>query len=578
MRVLQRYRWFVAAALMSAAFAAVSLLAHRSWGLTAFSDISGLVLLMAGAAILLANALAKPSPERGFWALMAFAFALWAVNQGAWVYCEVLRNVDVPDPYFADVVLFFHLIPMIAAVGWRPDATKKDGQHQLGLLDLLMLTVWWIFLYAFVVMPHQFVVLNVEAYDLNYLPLYNFENLLLLATLFFAGVSSKGAWRKLYLHFLGASALYSLGSEWLYQATLRHVYYSGSFYDAPLFAAVAWMCATALAARQWKLQEEVPTEARQFETIMPQLAMLALLSLPLLGMWSWLEDRSPGPSRVFRLFAVLGTMLILGAFVFFRQYLQDQAMIRLLEDSRSSYENRQRLQSQLVQKEKLASLGQLVAGAAKEIDPPLATVMDCSERLWSQQRLSPEQSAMVRKIVNQAQRTRELVFDLLSFAQQAPGGKAAVDIVVLLNRASQMLEARHAGNGVNVEVFIEANFPRVLGNAHQLFQAFVEIIENSLDALEEFGEGSLKITALRAGEQAVIQFADNGPGIREPERVFDPFYTTKPVGKGTGLGLSAVYGVVQDHDGHISCQNKPEGGALFILRLPWAEVATAAKA
>jgi two-component system, NtrC family, sensor kinase len=67
-----------------------------------------------------------------------------------------------------------------------------------------------------------------------------------------------------------------------------------------------------------------------------------------------------------------------------------------------------------------------------------------------------------------------------------------------------------------------------------------------------------------------VQFSDSGPGIKEPDRVFDPFYTTKPIGKGTGLGLSAVYGVVQDHKGLITCQNKPEGGALFVLVLPVA--------
>ena len=80
--------------------------------------------------------------------------------------------------------------------------------------------------------------------------------------------------------------------------------------------------------------------------------------------------------------------------------------------------------------------------------------------------------------------------------------------------------------------------------------------------------GSLDITAHRLGEEAMLQFSDTGPGIRDPLRVFDPFYTTKPVGKGTGLGLSAVYGVIQDHNGQITCQNKPEGGALFIVRIP----------
>ena len=109
------------------------------------------------------------------------------------------------------------------------------------------------------------------------------------------------------------------------------------------------------------------------------------------------------------------------------------------------------------------------------------------------------------------------------------------------------------------------------GNVNQLFQVFIEIIENAMDALQEAGGGgSLEITAQREADEVVLQFSDSGPGIRDPQRVFDPFYTTKPVGKGTGLGLSVVYGVVQDHTGQIMCHNKPEGGALFVVRFPVA--------
>ena len=136
---------------------------------------------------------------------------------------------------------------------------------------------------------------------------------------------------------------------------------------------------------------------------------------------------------------------------------------------------------------------------------------------------------------------------------------------------------------IRVETFVDPEVPLVWGNANQLFQTFVHIIENAFDVLEEAGGGLLQITAQRHQGDIVVQFSDSGPGIREPQRVFDPFYTTKPVGKGTGLGLSAVYGVIQDHNGQITCQNKSEGGALFILRLPAAaaqavQAASAAKA
>jgi two-component system NtrC family sensor kinase len=303
--------------------------------------------------------------------------------------------------------------------------------------------------------------------------------------------------------------------------------------------------------------------------------MLAMLSLPALGLWAVLFDQSPVPSRVFRIFAVLAAMLLLGAFVFLRQYLQDQALIGVLQESRSSYDSQMRLQRQLVQKEKLASLGTLVAGAAHEINHPLNAIMSYSEQLWTQEQLTEEQKSLLRKIVSQAQRTRDLVVNLLSFAQQSPGEKVLVDLSVLLHRAAQTLESRCPGGKIQLSLSIAPDLPRVLGNTNQLFQVFVEIIENALDALQEVGGGSLQITAQKQGNEAVLQFSDSGLGVREPERVFDPFYTTKPVGKGTGLGLSVVYGFIQDHGGQITCQNKPEGGALFVVRFPAAAEPTA---
>jgi two-component system NtrC family sensor kinase len=307
---------------------------------------------------------------------------------------------------------------------------------------------------------------------------------------------------------------------------------------------------------------------RRLKKLVPQLAMLAILSLPVLGAWSVLYDNSVPSTRVFRLFTVLCAMLALGSFVFLRQYVQDQELISVLRDSRRAYDRQKQLQNQLVQKEKLASLGNLIAGAAREIDHPLQAIMNQSEQLWSREKLSDEQTSLVRKIVNQARRTHDLVANLLSFAQQAPGAKTMVDLNILLSRAAQMLESRRRPGNIQIQLSVDPKCPPVAANANQLFQAFVEMIENAMDAMEETGGGSLAITAQPLAGEVLLQFSDSGPGIRDPQRVFDPFYTTKPVGKGTGLGLSAVYGVIQDHGGQISCQNKPEGGALFLVRLP----------
>jgi len=574
MSLFVRYRWFVLAGGITLAFAAVSLTVSRGPVLTAISDVGYLLLYLALAVVMLANAWSERGANRRFWALMAAGSVLWAANQAAWAYCEVVRQTTAPDPWVMDVFLFLHLVPMIAAVGLRPHRTEGERKLRVGALDFLLLLVWWVFLYAFVVFPWQYVSLNEVAYHRNYSSLYMLESGVLTLMLGLAARGAPARWRTMYLNLMAACGLYGLYGAGFLGVTLtftKGVYYTGSPYDIPLIGAVTWMAATALTSRQWK-PEAVPAKVDDKWGVMAlRLATLAMLSLPALGLWVYQWDDSPAPARTFRLFTVLAAMLVLGVFVFVRQYLQDRALIHLLGDSRRSFENEQRLQSHLVQREKLASLGELVAGAAHEIDHPLTAIMEYSEKLWSNERLTSEQDALVRKIVNQSQRTRELIANLLSFAQQSSGERTMVDLGMLLQRSVQMRELQRHDQKIRIETVIEPNLPRVWGDGHQLFQTFVQIVENALDALEEAGGGSLQVSAQRHAEEVVVQFSDSGPGIKEPHRVFDPFYTTKPIGKGTGLGLSAVYGVVQDHRGQITCQNKPEGGAVFLLRLPVAK-------
>lgn len=582
MSLLRQHRWFAAAVGVTLAFAAVSLMSHKSFGLTTFADLVGLGLMLSAAVVTLANAISRPGQERSFWTLMSLGFFLWASNWFAWTVLEVVRHRDVPDPFVFDIVLFFHAVPMFGAVAWRPDLKNREGRAGLSLLNFLMLMGWWLFLYAFIVFPYQYITVTAATYNTYYDGLYGVQNVLLAGVLCFAAWTSSGDWRRLYLHFLGLFVVYAIDAQLVDRATADNSYFSGSVYDIALIGTVAWAAASALSARSWELNPGTFNLPARWKQLIPRLAMLATLSLPALGLWTFLFDKSPPASRMFRLFAVFIAMLVLGGFVFLRQYLQDQALIHLLEESRKAYENQQRLQNHLVQKEKLASLAHLVAGAAQEINHPLSAIMSHSDQLWSGEHLNGEQSAMVRKIVDQAHRTRDLVANLLSFAQQSHGERVSVDLAPLLQRCAQMLEAKHCSDRIKISVTTEPELPRVAGNANQLFQAFHEIMENAMDALAEVGGGSLQVSAFRHRDDAVLHFSDTGPGLREPERVFDPFYTTKPVGKGTGLGLSAAYGVVQDHSGQITCQNKSEGGALFILRLPAATaavpIAEAAKA
>lgn len=128
MSLFQRYRWFAAAAGITLAFAGVSAIAQASTGLAAFADIVGLALMLAVAGTGLVNALTRPAPERGFWALLMLGFLLWSCNQAAWTYYDIVLHRQVPDPSCFDIILFFHAVPIIAAVAWRPDILKKKGE------------------------------------------------------------------------------------------------------------------------------------------------------------------------------------------------------------------------------------------------------------------------------------------------------------------------------------------------------------------------------------------------------------------------------------------------------------------
>ena len=566
---LKQRHWLIYAAIFSLVGLAMLLAPPRTFVLLVLADFIPLVLLVVCTTAMIRNAIATQRGTRHFWILMASGFTLWTVNQVAWVIYEVILHRNMPDPFFGDIILFMHVVPLIAAVVIAPHQSGKEEKLHLSTLNFLMILAWWVFLYAFVVFPDEYVVLRVHVYVRSYDLLYTFENLAWLLSLAIVARNARAGWRRLYGNLFAAAALYAVASETMNAAIARGVYYSGSIYDLLFLAALYWFMWTALQAKNWDLAAEEPVRVEsRWPSLAPRLVMLAILSLPAMGLWALIFDSSPLRLRNFRLLVMLSAMLVLGAFVFLKQYLLDHQLMSFLDESDRSFVNLQRIQTELVRKEKLASLGQLVAGAAHEINNPLTAILGYAELLSSNPSLSSEQLSMAQKIGHHARRTRDLIFDLLSFAQQTAIEKSPVDLGSVLQKAMQMEILHLESKNIRVETRIQPGLPRILGNSNELFQCCLQIIANAADALQEVGGGILIASAHEENGEVVLQFSDSGPGIREPGKVFDPFYTTKPVGKGTGLGLSAAYGVVQNHQGQITCCNKPEGGALFTLRFP----------
>jgi two-component system NtrC family sensor kinase len=170
------------------------------------------------------------------------------------------------------------------------------------------------------------------------------------------------------------------------------------------------------------------------------------------------------------------------------------------------------------------------------------------------------------------------VQSLLSFARQRKPQRYRVDVRKVLEETLVLREYDLRVNGIQLERQIDSDLPGVIADPHQLEQVFLNIINNALDAMLERGKGGmLRVCVYAHSGKVHIEFQDSGPGIKEPNRIFDPFYTTKSVGKGTGLGLSICYGIIKEHGGDISAHNRQGGGASIEIHLPSAGQGTTAE-
>ena len=251
-----------------------------------------------------------------------------------------------------------------------------------------------------------------------------------------------------------------------------------------------------------------------------------------------------------------------------RQLATTIEKVRLYEETCRAYEDLRKTQEQLLQSEKMSAVGQLIAGVAHELNNPLTAILGYAQLLESEG-LNTRAQDYVSKLFKQAQRTHRVVQNLLSFARQRTPQRDEVDIRKVLDETLALRDYDLKINNIKVERDLPTEPARVVADPHQIEQVFLNIINNAVDAILETGHpGKLKISITNQNGQIATQFTDNGPGIKDPKRIFDPFYTTKSVGKGTGLGLSICYGIVKEHGGDITANNAPDGGATIEVRLP----------
>jgi len=244
---------------------------------------------------------------------------------------------------------------------------------------------------------------------------------------------------------------------------------------------------------------------------------------------------------------------------------------------------RKHLQQQLLQSEKMAAVGQLVAGVTHEVNNPLAVVMGYSEMLLMEEDLNDDMRKYLQVIYDEAQKSKDVIQDLLSFARMHEPDKQLVNVNDIIKKTLTLKEYDFKKHDVEVKYTPAPDISTILADPNQIQQVLLNLLINAeYSMVSRNGKrGSRLLIDTKSnvrrsdGRDAGTSFveiyvSDNGKGIDEEfvNKIFDPFFTTKPEGEGTGLGLSVSYGIIEDHKGEIRAFNNDEGGATFRISLP----------
>jgi signal transduction histidine kinase len=537
-----------------------ALLLRQSFQLAALSDLVQCALLASGLLALLPHALKTQGRVRAFWGLMTLGLAFWLAYQIMWTYFEVILRTDVPDLFAGDIVLFLHIVPMIAALALRPHTGQDEYSARLGSLDFALLATGWVYLWALMILPWQYAQVDVFAYNQNFNTVYLAEKLALLVALTVAWSRTRSAWQETYGQLLGASFMYASSSYVANWAIGSNAYYSGSLYDVPLTVSMAWITYIGLTSEARSPEPGSATVSTTYGVWLARLGMMAVISLPLFGAWAFYTTAEPGPVRFFRIVLTLGTAVAMGIMVFVRQHLLDRELLQLLGSSQQSVEDLRDLQTQLTESEKLASMGKLVGGVAHELNNPITAMLGYSDILGDTQ-LDPEQKALAERIGQHVRQTQSLVASLLSFAKSSGTSRTPLDMNTLARTAVKLSEAQHKALRLQVRVELTAPLPPIVGDSNQLLQVCTHMISSVLYNGGGPAQGTLLISTLDSRDGVVFQVS-HWPESRSQTA------PTKEHREHASNGLALCFNIVRQHDGSLDLSVGEAGKLTAKLELP----------
>jgi diguanylate cyclase (GGDEF)-like protein len=312
--------WIGTVASLTVAQMVASVLLPPGIALTAVSDCINVILLAALALAFVLNAIPTRGRLRAFWAMQAVGWFLLLVNQGWWMCYDLILRKPVPMLFAGDVLLFIPGVLILAGLLLRPHVQQSQHSARMGVLDFLLLLLWWICFYVYLVMSWQYVSPNAVLYNRNYDRLYLVENLVLWSALYFLFMQSARPWRRFYTILLAAVVFNYVCFALENRAIELNMYFNGSWYDTPYMASFAFFMVVAMQGRGME-QNRDTTEDEKYGFWMPGLAILAVLSLPVIAMIAVIESGVSPAVMHFRVVVTAVAMFAMAGLVFMKQQL-----------------------------------------------------------------------------------------------------------------------------------------------------------------------------------------------------------------------------------------------------------------
>jgi signal transduction histidine kinase/CheY-like chemotaxis protein len=544
----------------------------------ALGDFAQLVPPLAYAAITLWLARRCRGQVRIFWNLNAVHGVMWAIGQAVWTYYDLAVAGGVPVISPTDPLFFVSSIPLAAALYGRPERDRPRWLFDIVLLDIVLIALFSAFIYIYFVVTIAVTDGREDLYHDNLTQLLNARNLLLgLWATWVWRTAGSPPWRRM-LGIYATGLWIAFAGGIVYDFVERSgAYAPGALWDISFMASyVLLMVAAAFAydAKLFEPEQEAPALSR-----LPMVSLIAitlLVAIPVIDVIARRLLDVSAATESLRTRVALAMLIPFGIVVVVREFLSRHALIRAGQELATT-------RHQLVQREKLAAVGQLVSGVAHELNNPLQGVLGYAELMLASKPAALETEEL-RAIRDNANRAAGIVRNLLTFAGRTTSARGWQQINRVVRDAIATRELGLQNNNIDLVLDVTDRLPLVYIDHARLQDVIVNLIENaeaaiaarrdgkSLSRVPEKARGEIKISTRSQGDpdRILVEVADNGSGLKEEDlsRVFDPFFTTREVGQGTGLGLSVCYGIVREHGGQITARNSDVGGAIFTVELP----------